>query len=1051
VRRWLFVVSCAAAACAPSVASSPPPAGLHTAKLHARSDPTVRGARLVPEALDLSLATVEASGTLRGIVQGDRFRVDARGGVRTAEERIEDGSLVVAVPARLGGGFLFVVGDTLYRADEWLAQPRPFFRSSHGVKEAFAGLDRIYVRTKLGAHLALDPRTGAMLDLGPWPADPFVGPMVALDGWRALALTDVRGVVGTSDAGRSWVTLDVPIRAQAITPVRRNGESGAWTEVTPDAPAEAFVVSDAAPPSATPRAAPPAQTPPPAAHCYLVSEGLTVSPMPSCADVMTLGPRHATSHVEGGALRAALEGGWPLEDRTAIVATSRDVVRVSLEDGSIVESVPNGFDQDLGDCHALSLGGPSTPSAFGFVCGAVRGGTTLFAYDVAAGRLRALRKFATPRLVEATGNGALLVHGPCDERDVPASTAYCVGSPPPRVAPNEGPPTYDWREVHTGGAPGAIATVTSDGTFVQIVASGALEDAHLTLIPRTGETRDVPLQLSERSPVTRRIVSRGILENGLQERRPGVLGGWIRVEGTAVGVEIAADGSMRLGAYVKDLDPFVAGRYGLGWTRTHLGLETTDGGMTWSQFTAPTALGPPTVRACGPAGCVADGWLRVGWGERLKDPAPPLVSNPPPRTGGPWFRLSCRAMEPLPPHDARTPASVRLDLSVLMGVTGTLVLPGSRLTLAAPRPDTSFEPPVIGRGDRLLHADVFHAFEGTRVGLVGRVYTWGPSSGDWSGVAKWVTRWRVPFGGRTDVRSTMTAVAPFADLESARAELGLGPGGTRSFTTTISEDGAHALLAVKSTSGQVDLATLDEAGTRAPVARADGGSWGPIDAAIRVGPDWFIALPSDARRVAIDVLRVSGGVARRVATVPRFLAPTTTPVRLARSDRGNTVGLVVEGEPAAARSGASRWVVPIELDNGLVDAPEPLGAVDLSDRRELAICDERGPAGWTLDTTWSYPNIAIDLGDVNAAAYLHGAYARLRLSPDRACVERLVGTANEDALDQAGRRLDHRGAARRIGEPMLPVTLLTSGRGPDESTLLECQRTSDHASEQGTK
>jgi hypothetical protein len=129
-------------------------------------------------------------------------------------------------------------------------------------------------------------------------------------------------------------------------------------------------------------------------------------------------------------------------------------------------------------------------------------------------------------------------------------------------------------------------------------------------------------------------------------------------------------------------------------------------------------------------------------------------------------------------------------------------------------------------------------------------------------------------------------------------------------------------------------------------------------------------------------------------------------------------------------------VVPVEIDSGIIDAPQPLGAVDLGDRGDIAVCDERGATGWTIDTTWPNPNVTVELGDAEAPAYLHRVFARLRISSDRACVERLVGDVSDDALDHA------EGRVLRLpsNEPTLPVTLVVTGRGADASTLLQCAR-----------
>ena len=43
--------------------------------------------------------------------------------------------------------------------------------------------------------------------------------------------------------------------------------------------------------------------------------------------------------------------------------------------------------------------------------------------------------------------------------------------------------------------------------------------------------------------------------------------------------------------------------------------------MTWTELELPEPIAPARAvreRACGPVGCLAAGWMRVGWGEPEK-------------------------------------------------------------------------------------------------------------------------------------------------------------------------------------------------------------------------------------------------------------------------------------------------------------------------------------------------------------------------------------------------------------------------------------------------
>src|SRR5262249_35263516 len=114
-------------------------------------------------------------------------------------------------------------------------------------------------------------------------------------------------------------------------------------------------------------------------------------------------------------LVAAIEDGWPLADGTAIIARDGALARVRLADGALVEAVTEAYPLKPSRCHPISLARKDALGAFGFVCGESRGKTILYRYDPAGGRMIELRRFDKPRLVIASGNGAIAVRGACDE------------------------------------------------------------------------------------------------------------------------------------------------------------------------------------------------------------------------------------------------------------------------------------------------------------------------------------------------------------------------------------------------------------------------------------------------------------------------------------------------------------------------------------------------------------------------------------------------------------------------------------------------------------
>ena len=348
------------------------------------------------------------------------------------------------------------------------------------------------------------------------------------------------------------------------------------------------------------------------------------------------------------------------------------------------------------------------------------------------------------------------------------------------------------------------------------------------------------------------------------------------------------------------------------------------------------------------------------------------------------------------------------------------------------RTEEWFQAPPLAHGESFVKADAYRSRDdGPRLGPVGRVYAWGPSAGDWSGVGRWVARWRSPFSGSSVVVSSAVAPAPFHDLESARTEF-VHPNAA-AWTATVSEDGAHALFLTHPNGRPPELTAIDEHGSLAPITRVDGEPWSIVDSAVRIGSDWFIASPVDAQRDHIEILRADARGARRLTMLERQLygLPPPETVRLARSESGSLVGVLVEGEPPADGLRARRWVIPVSIESGESLAPEPLGMPDLSDRYEVPVCTDGAGSGWVIEAPWPDANVTIDLGPAVAPVKLPSVLARFRVSSDRACVERLAADISEEGLAAVVTR---QGVSRPVAtEPTLPMVVAT-----DEPIALRC-------------
>ena len=975
----VVLIGCAAAGGMP--AARPSEGALHGTDLAADADPTVRGARLIPA--DLTQARAwgkEAGGGTRAMVAGVRVVDWPDGSIDAAEDRLPSAvSAVTTVPQRMGGGFLFTAGAHLWRADGWLSPARPVFTAAAAISNVHVGLDRVYVREQSGALGAIDPRSGALLDLGSIPGSPALGRIAALDAWRAVAVTDLRGAELTLDAGSTWRPLALPIEPSEVIALGDSLAIGGmdeahqveWWEVR----AQGQLGRIAAAPA-------------PAGD-----DGGPASTLDSVARAFGARP-----------LIAAVEDGWPLRDGTALVARNGALARVRLGDGSVAEAVADAFPLRPARCHPVSLSRPAEPGAFGFVCGEPRGATTLYRWDPARGRLVELRRFAVPREVVTSDNGGLAVRGPCD----PAAT---VGGSRSVVAWCLSAPGQPWREIHFRGdeVDQARPVVLSDGrvALIRPPAGADLSTARLTLTDGTTSTH-LPLIMPELRADVARALRLGVWMDGFAERRPGVLSGWVDAAGAVLGVEVDLEGHVRVGEYLRDAGaPFVSGRWGFGWTASRRGFETTDGGMTWQkEIEMPDPIATPRdvgERACGPVGCLVAGWMRVGWGapaatERLKAPAPPLR---PPSRDMPPLDLRCTPTAgpaPVAPASPRRVPKVTLPLPGIQPLRGWMSSAPPIVPCAA---QLAFfqgrAAPALTADECAVQLDASASLDHPIVPMgLSHVYAWGSRSGDWDATGRWKIAWLWPWGGWHDARASLTTAAPFPSRDAAARFLGISPPSVSLWTLMPSDDPDHALLlARRAAAGRVvDIVALESDRAPTPVRHPNGDPFADLQGATRVAGRWYVATAQSPGELPATVIwAIDGGSAHELARLPRVGGDSPAVSHLAHRTDGAAVGLVVEGQPGLDRAQPGRWVVSIDLESGGVSEPERLAPVDLSDDGR-AICTG-DDAGWLVDLPYSGP-VTVHVGP-DWAASLQGAAARLRLSPTSACLERVSGSVARDA------------------------------------------------------
>jgi hypothetical protein len=682
-------------------------------------------------------------------------------------------------------------------------------------------------------------------------------------------------------------------------------------------------------------------------------------------------------------------------------------MRVSLADGSVVEAVPGAFALQPAHCQPLALPRDGDPGGFGYLCAEPRGRTLVLRWSPAAGHLEELRRFDGPREVLASGLGALAVRGPCA----------------PDAAPDMAPPEVAWCLMDRSGAWSELRFRGEDVDRARLVA---LHDAQVALVrpPRgadlsTGRltvtdgarSTHVALAFPELRAEVGRLLRTGTWLDGFEERRPGVLGGWVDGAGTVVGVEITLDGRVRVGEYVRDAGgPFVAGRFGFGWTASRRGFESTDGGMTWRKdLELPDPIAQPRdvgERACGPVGCLVAGWMRIGWG-----PAPPTAApkDPPPQVRPvrdmAQLDLACDIASPDPPAAAAKPrreparpaprGAPKLTLVRPWGMNGPSLSPACATELL---PFQGHAPPALGPDECGLQVLAEQGLDWPlRHVDMAQLYAWGPKSGDWDGTGKWRATWLWPWGGWTDARSSATTATPWGSRELAAHALGMAQGPGAQWLLVSGDDPDHALLVLHHALGTAGSQVLALEGDRPPtdVVRPTGDAFADVEGATRVAGRWYLATAQSAGELPATVVwAIEGGSAREIARLPRTGGETLAALRLGRRVDGRAVGVVVDGQPAIEGGTPPRWVVGIDLETGTLADPERLAPLVFGDAGASPVCGS-DDGGWQVDLP-SPGNVRVHARS-GVAATLQGTLLRLRMSHDHTCLERVSGSLGNDA------------------------------------------------------
>jgi len=945
---WLSLVV-GAAACAGRSAA---PAGVpRVTKTVAAADGDVprfvTPARVFPpiERSDVTAETRDSDGGRRFIAQGLRVIQSPEGALAAADEFLPGSRVAttLALPARLGGGFLFVLnanGQSLFwRAATWTGTLEPLARLDGEVERVVAGFDRVYVLRGRGAPwVALDLESGHALDLASLPPSPGYGAMAFADEWLGAVELPLRGVLATFDAGGSWHPLGL---AHAELAADDGG-------IVVAAPGRRFLVTASG--SEQPLAAAAAEVPRPEA----APKRARRLPVP-----LPFGERP---------LETAVLHGYPDVDGTALVAAYGSLARVRLRDGSVLARQPDAY-PGRAPCDAVALG-----AGVGFVCGELHGATSVYALGAGL-TLAPVLAFDGPRRVAPNERGALVIRGGCGahEGDAPL---YCVV--PPAGAPYAlAASSVDERAVAL--ADGGVALLrpltrrakSGDKSPAAVGDGVAPEPNKKTAAPKTDEVigtlvlshpgsseTSVPLVLSGvDDEAARALLESGFWLDSFVEGKSGDLYGWVAGSDSFVGVRVKPNGKVLAGAPEAHLErALFSGRFALVVGHGGGVRETVDGGFEWSDGELP---GEPDLRplrtsgtfsGCTSLGCSVSGWLRVGWkmGEkdRLKlaevpEPTRPLGS------GGNRWSLDCRAT------GEQSKAALHMS-------------PQSEDRAVSPwNPLAEVAPPVRARTD-------YGVETGNEADLrLFRAYAWGPTGDGWARDSRWLVRVRDPYRVSDSLWSTAPSSSAWSSDVLAADAFGRSPSGPPSTWRVLTDPVRHAALLLVSLRGTVELYLLEE-GTRITRVKTQG-TVGVISSVALAGGRFYAAALGEGH--ALRLYRVEHGELELVGEFPDVLGRSETPT-LAPAARGDGIGLWVHD--------TNYFLFPFDAANRRFDAPIVARASDLA---AMPAACSTGEDGYVVGDAISLePNVDLAGAGVSAG---NGIEVRLVVSPSHVCVDAL--------------------------------------------------------------
>lgn len=548
-----------------------------------------------------------------GLVVDRRRVIVGRGEPRVAADPSPEPILGASkLPDRFGGGFLFWTSNTLYRAEAFDSRLLALARVPDPIEAISFGPTALVARTRTGERWGLSLPGGERAPILPVG----VADVQALDDGRALGFDD-RGAVFTSlDRGAHWVDASAHVRSSPSKVAILAGElwifeaSGAASRLEPDGRLSWF---DQGPPDAP-------------------------------ADLRAKDPRWRGPD---SPLRVAFHRGAAIDESTAIVVDSGDLVRIDVRTGEL-RSVAVGQLPPDAQCEAVPISGDVL-----FAC-APRAGSGAFvvSHTLSSEPPIVEQSFSSAGSFFASDDGGIVYTAPCG--GIPPQQG---GAPVACVRM----PGGNWEERDLSGllsdaGPTDVGVARwiprGDGRVVAVVVEpslGIYDPQAQSFQPLAEEARDLFGHLvatsSAHSPSGIRhkrsyTGTGGLVDASWSFGQGNAVRGWQR---HGESVEIAEDGRLKRSPYAFDV--VFAGALGLGRSKDGRLYQSTDHGASWVEVaTPPSGIDAVDLVSCTTAGCDLGAFYRVGWA-----PRPPRIE--PPRTPAPaapevrrvrGLELSCR-------------------------------------------------------------------------------------------------------------------------------------------------------------------------------------------------------------------------------------------------------------------------------------------------------------------------------------------------------------------------------------------------------------------------